>query len=171
MGEAMDNERAVSLFVSYAHTDSAWMKRLAPLLKVRRFTQGLRSWHDQELKVGDPWDEEIQNNLRLAEIVLCLVSIDFLASDYIRDIELPIAMERHSKGQAIVIPLILYPIDLQHDCPQLAQLNPLPEWGKPWSEYNPYQKALKPIGDGLKAVVDLAWRRAQLTSGMRIESK
>ena len=75
--------RPVRMFVSYSHENEAWCKRLRPVLKVKANVDTLQPWHDTELKAGDRWDEEIQTELERLHIFLCLVSYQFLASDYI----------------------------------------------------------------------------------------
>jgi hypothetical protein len=69
------------------------------------------------------------------EIFLCLVSYQFLASGYIQSVELPRAKARHDNGEIEVVPVVPYPMDLKHDCEFLYPLNPLPEWGKSWRDF------------------------------------
>ena len=83
--------RPVRMFVSYSHENAAWCKRLLPVLKVKANVDTLQPWHDTELKAGDRWDKEIRAELKRMDIFLCLVSVQFLASDYIQEVELPIA--------------------------------------------------------------------------------
>src|ERR1700738_504140 len=56
---------------------------------------------------GDDWNDKIQHKLDTSEIILCLVSRAFLASDYIQNKELPKALLNHDSGKAILIPLVL----------------------------------------------------------------
>jgi hypothetical protein len=51
-----------------------------------------------------------------AQVILLLVSPDFIASDYCYERETLRAIERHKAGQARVIPVILRPFDW-HDLP------------------------------------------------------
>src|SRR6516165_11564761 len=120
--------RPVRVFVSYSHENAPWCKRLLPVLRVKANVDTLQPWHDTELKAGDPWDKEIRDELERMDIFLCLVSYQFLASDYIRDVELPRAKVRHQNREIEVVPVLLYKMDdLEHDCEFLHQLNPLPE--------------------------------------------
>jgi hypothetical protein len=93
------------------------------------------------------------------DIFLCLVSFDFLASGYIQNVELERAKARHRNGEIEVVPVLLYPMDLQHDCEFLYQLNPLPEWGKSWRDFEKegdWRDALYPIGNGIKQAIEKA---------------
>jgi hypothetical protein len=149
----------VRMFVSYSHENEAWCKRLRPVLKVKANVDTLQPWHDTELKAGDRWDKEIRDELERMHIFLCLVSYQFLASDYIQDVELPIAKARHKKGEIVVVPVVLYPMDLKHECEFLHQLNPLPEWGKSWRDFEKdgdWNDALHPIGNGIKQAIEKA---------------
>src|SRR5271165_1651259 len=113
-GAAM-NARPVRMFVSYSHENAAWCKRLLPVLRVKANVDTLQPWHDTEIKAGDRWDREIQVELERMDIFLCLISIDFLASDYIQNVELPKAKARVDKGEIDVVPVVVYPMDLKSD--------------------------------------------------------
>jgi hypothetical protein len=79
------------------------LKHLEPLHKL-----GLvNAWHDQQIKPGQNWSNSISENLEKADVILLLVSIDFINSPYCYGVELDKAMERHSAQQARVIPIIL----------------------------------------------------------------
>ena len=149
--------RPVRLFVSYSHENAVWCKRLLPVLRVKANVDALQAWHDTELRAGDRWDKEIQAELERMDIFLCLVSYQFLASDYIQSVELPRAKARHENGEIEVVPVVLYPMDLMHDCEFLYPLNPLPEWGKSWRDFEKdgdWNDALYPIGNGLKQALE-----------------
>lgn len=152
------NQRQVRLFVSYSHENAVWFRRLLPVLKVKANIEEIKPWHDSELQAGDRWDSEIRAELERMDIFLCLVSYQFLASDYIRNIELPKAEERYRLRKTEIIPVLLYQTDLARDCPFLRHFNPLPAWGKTWREYEQaggdWNDALCPIGHGIKQAVD-----------------
>jgi len=159
--------KGVRLFLSYSHENATWSKRLLPLLKVKTNVAGLRPWHDTELKAGDVGDDEIQRELKVMDIFLCLVSVQFLASDYIQEVELPEALRRHEAGEIEIVPLALYPIDWDADCPLLKKFQRLPAPGKSWREYEKdggdWNDAMFDIGNGLKAAIDKARARIAKT--------
>jgi len=151
------------MFVSYSHENAAWCKRLHPVLKVKANVDTLEPWHDTALKAGDRWDKEIRDELGRMHIFLCLVSFDFLASDYIQKVELEKAKERLKKAEIEVVPVVLYPMDLKSDCEFLYQFNPLPEWGKSWRDFEKdgdWRDALYPIGNGVKQAIEKARLRS-----------
>ena len=151
--------RPVRMFVSYSHENVTWCKRLRSVLKVKANVDTLQPWHDTELKAGDRWDKEIRAALEQMDIFLCLVSFQFLASDYIQNVELPKAKTRHDNGEIEVVPVVLYPVDLKHDCEFLSALSPLPQWGKSWRDFEKdgdWNDALYPIGNGIKQAIEKA---------------
>lgn len=161
-------EPPVRLFVSYAHENVVWSKRLLPVLKVKANIAGLRPWHDTELKAGDLWDQEIREELKRMDIFLCLVSVQFLASRYIQEVELPEALRRQKEGEIEIVPLSLYPIDWDEEGLELKKFNPLPLFGRSWREFErdggDWNDALFPIGNGLKQAIDKARARKAATS-------
>ena len=65
--------------------------------------------------------------------LLLLASPYFIASDYCYDIEMKRALERHHKGEARVIPVILHPCDWQNT--PFGKLRATPPDGKPVSKF------------------------------------
>lgn len=99
------------LFMSYSHKDEALRDELETHLAVLRRQGVLEVWHDRKLLPGDHLDTAINAELERADVVLLLLSSDFLASDYCFGVEMRRAMERHQAGSARVIPVILRPCD------------------------------------------------------------
>ena len=97
----------LKLFVSYAHEDEPFRAELEKNLIVLKIQGVIDHWDDRKLVPGDKWDEEINGNLEKADVIVFLVSIDFLNSDYIRTKEMRRAMERLSNGEAIVVPVLV----------------------------------------------------------------
>jgi TIR domain len=119
--------------------------------------QGLvTSWHDRKIRPGDDWANEIDTHLESAQIILLLISADFLASDYCYGVEMRRALDQHFAGEACVIPIILRPVDWQHDL-LLSGLQALPTNSKPvtsWSSSPPYDAAFEDIAQGIRKVVE-----------------
>ncbi|HYO80880.1 MAG TPA: toll/interleukin-1 receptor domain-containing protein, partial [Bryobacteraceae bacterium] len=121
----------IQLFCSYSHADDALRRELEKHLDPLRREQLVQLWSDRRIGPGEDWAGEIDTHLERADIILLLVSSDFLASDYCMDIELRRALERHSRGEASVIPVILRPVDWQSSC--LGSLQALPPNAEPIS--------------------------------------
>ena len=99
------------VFFSYSHADEALRNELEKHLSVLRREDVITTWHDRRIGAGEELHGQINDQLNSADIVLLLVSADFLASDYCYDVEMIRAMERHERGEARVIPIILRPCD------------------------------------------------------------
>jgi hypothetical protein len=142
---------AVEVFFSYSQKDKVLRDQLeAHLANLKR--QGIiAGWHDRRITAGTEWREAIDEHLESARMILLLVSTNFLSSDYCYDIEMRRAMERHERGEARVIPVILRPCDW-HTTP-FGRLQALPLDGKPVSEWNSRDRAFLDIADGIRKVV------------------
>jgi hypothetical protein len=117
--------------------------------------QGVISgWHDRRIAAGTEWDGAINKNLEEAGVILLLVSADFLASRYCRDVEVKRAMERHEAGTARVIPVILRSVDW-HTAP-FGKLEALPRDGKAVTSWKNRDEAFTDVARGIReAVKDL----------------
>ncbi|MEF8733748.1 MAG: toll/interleukin-1 receptor domain-containing protein [Candidatus Accumulibacter meliphilus] len=103
----------VRLFFSYSHEDESLRDELEKHLAGLKHQGIIGAWHDRRIGAGDEWGKKIDDRLRNADIILLLVSVDFIASRYCYDLEMTYALERHDAGQARVIPVILRPCDWQ----------------------------------------------------------
>ena len=97
------------LVFSYAHADETLRNELEKHLSPLRRLGLLEPWHDRRIVAGQHFAGEIDRNFADADIVLLLVSPDFVNSDYCFDIEMKGALERDARGEAVVIPVILRP--------------------------------------------------------------
>ena len=146
----------VTLFYSYAHEDEELRNQLDKHLHLLEHQGLITSWHDREIRAGDDWAIEIDTHLGSAQIILLLISADFLASDYCYGVEMKRALERHFTGEARVIPVVLRPVDWKYD-PILSSLQALPTDSKPvttWSSSPPYDAAFEDIAKGIRKVLE-----------------
>src|SRR6185437_14252231 len=86
-------------------------------------------WDDRNISAGKDWAYEVNNHLNEAEVILLLISADFIESDYCYSVEMKKALERHKTGEACVIPVILRPVDWEGT--PFSTLQPLPTDGVP----------------------------------------
>ena len=100
-----------SLFFSYTHKDEALRDELETHLALMKRQKLIDGWHDRRILAGDEVDDSIKKELEDADIILLLVSSDFIASNYCYSKEMTRAMERHEAKEARVIPVILRSCD------------------------------------------------------------
>ncbi len=130
---------SVKTFIAYSHRDREFVDRLQTHLLLLKREGVIDTWFDRELPVGAEWAAEIDSHLKAADLILLLVSADFLASDYCYDIELKRALAMHDAGEAVVVPIILRPCDW-HSAP-FGKLQVLPRDGKPITSYQNIDEA------------------------------
>ena len=76
----------VKVFISYSHEDKQFCDNLKKYLnQLAQCGHRIDVWADHGIKAGDEWDETILENLREADIILFLISINFIRSKYIKD--------------------------------------------------------------------------------------
>lgn len=98
----------LKMFLSYAHKDSELKDELDVSLIALKRDERISIWQDKDnIHGGDVWNEKINEGLQNADIILLLISPNFLDSDYIWDNELPIAKKKYEQGQTKVIPIFL----------------------------------------------------------------
>jgi internalin A len=145
------NRLGARLFYSYSHRDERLRDELDTHLKLLQREGIIEAWHDRQIAPGQRWEEEINSSLETADIILLLVSADFIASDYSYGIEMKRAIERHAAGDAKVIPVILRDVDWQGA--PFANLQALPKNGKPVMKWSSRDTAWRDVSLGIRRVV------------------
>ncbi|MGZ3647032.1 MAG: TIR domain-containing protein, partial [Ktedonobacteraceae bacterium] len=101
---------SIEIFFCYAHEDELLLKKLETQLAALKRQGWIKLWYDRYISPGTEWKTEIDEHLNRAQIILLLISPDFMNSDYCYGIEMKRALERHNCGEAWVIPIILRPV-------------------------------------------------------------
>lgn len=141
-----------SVFFSYSHADEALRDQLEKQLAMLRRQGVIETWHDRRIGAGEEWALAIDQHVETDDIILLLVSPDFLASDYCYDREMLRAMERHEAGEAVAIPVILRPCDW-HGAP-FGKLQAVPKDGKPVTLMPDRDAALLEVALAVRAAVE-----------------
>ncbi len=135
------------------------MGHLDPLLRSRLISR----WYDGCITPGEEWEPQIKKNLENAEIILLLISIDFIKSEYCCSVELTRAIERHCAGDACVIPVILRACVWQSvlvGAMTLGQLQALPKNALPIAKWADQDDACTNVAEGLlKTIQQLQQQR------------
>jgi len=96
-----------TLVFSYSHADEALRNELEKHLYSLRRMGKITTWHDRRIVPGQEFENQIDHYFSQADIILLLISSNFIASDYCYQVEMTNALERHKRGEAVVIPVIL----------------------------------------------------------------
>ena len=147
-------QKQVKIVFCYAHEDELLLNQLKSHLQPLQRQGLITLWYDREIRAGSEWKQEIKKQLDTAQIILLLVSPDFMASDYCYSIEMQHALERHQIGEATVIPIILRPV-YWHGEP-LGRLQALPTDGKPVTDpdWHDPDRAFYNITNGIYQVIE-----------------
>jgi TIR domain len=145
--------RALELFYSYSQKDERYFKELEAHLSVLKQQGYISVWHECNISAGIDWRSKILTHLDMADIILLLISSDFLASEYYQSIELKRAIEeRHCTGKARIIPIILRECAWKETI--IEKLQALPTSHKPVTHWKPRDKAWMQITQGIRQVVE-----------------
>ena len=78
-----NNSKTPKLFYSYSHKDKRWLKKLTKHLSPLCRENLIDDWYDGKIKLGKKWAKSIEDAIKEADIILLLISSDFLASDFL----------------------------------------------------------------------------------------
>ena len=142
----------MTVVFSYSHADQGLRDRLELALTMLKREGAIESFHDRRIEAGTDLDGKIFDELERADVILALVSPDFLASNYCYDRELARALERHREGSARLIPIVLRPCEWQRS--PLAGIMALPTDGKPVTKFADQDDAFLEISTGIRTAID-----------------
>lgn len=119
------------VFISYSKADTIHLQKLENHLSVLKRNGTIGTWNCRKLLPGEKWDGKIKKELEEADLILFLVSDDFLATDYIWDVEIKRAIERDNdpNDTVSVVPIIVRdcvwedsPLGVYNTAPPKAQV-------------------------------------------------
>ena len=140
------------IFCSYSHKDSKYRAELEAHM-ANLLSQGVvKVWHDRLIRPGTDWAQDIDRNLDQANIVMLLVSADFMASRYCMGIELARALERQASEAVRVVPVLVRECDLAGA--PFGPLQWLPTGAKPVKRWTDRDSAWTDVVKGLRKVVE-----------------
>ena len=157
MAAPIPPDAPIEVFFSYSHKDEELRNDLEEHLALMKRQGIVATWHDRRITPGAEWSDEIDSRLELSRLILLLVSSSFLASDYCYGKEMSLALERHFRGEVLVIPVIVRPVDWRSA--PFARIQGLPLDGKPVTSWTNRDEAWTDVAQGIRrAIADFASR-------------
>jgi tetratricopeptide (TPR) repeat protein len=98
---------AIKIFISYAHEDEADKDRLQVFLEDLKQRKLIETWTDRKINGGDKWKKKISKALDKCHMAILLVSADFIASNFIRSVELKRLYKRKKEDKILIVPIII----------------------------------------------------------------
>jgi internalin A len=142
----------VKIVFSYSHRDEELRDQLETHLKLLQRNGLISSWHDRKILGGEKWAGVIDDNFKRADLVLPLLSADFLASEYCYETEMKLALDRHARGEVEIVPIVLRACDWTGS--SLGHLQARPTNARPVTSWDNRDEAWVDVAVGIKAVVE-----------------
>jgi hypothetical protein len=143
--------KPVEIFYAYAHADETLRQTLEKHLAVLQHQGIICGWHDREIAAGDIRETKVKQHLNSAQVILLLISPDFLASDECYQMALH-ALERHAQGHTKVIPILLRPTDMSRL--PFIHLSALPSNNEPVTLWTNQDAAFVDIAKGIRQTAE-----------------
>jgi len=141
-----------TIFISYHHKDSEYLEQLLTHLSILTRTKSANIFYDKAISAGESRSKEIKVNLEKADLILMLISPDYLASDFIYNQEIQLAFDKEAESGTYVIPIILRPTNwISIDWLRKRQV--LPQGGNPISSFENKDEAYYQITNSINDVI------------------
>lgn len=150
-------------FISYSHQDESYLSELEKHLSTLKREKLISTWHDRKIVPGQEWEKAIDGALQESDIYVFLISPDFVASEYCIEREVSIALERHNSERAIVIPIVVRPVDWLST--PLGKIQALPKDANPISVWGDKDQAWLEVAKGIRMAIADVSRHKDRTLG------
>lgn len=141
------------VFISYSHKDEKYKDRLITHLSPLKELKLVKEWHDRMLVPGSVLHDEIDKNLSNSDIILLLISADYVSSYSCYKDEFPKAFNQWENGTALIVPIIVRETALWTNL-LFGKFTALPLDAIPISSYKNKDKAYVNITKGLKKLIE-----------------
>jgi len=142
----------IEVFFSYSHKDESFKDALIEHLSLLRRQETITAWHDRQIGPGTEWEEQINDHLNHAQVILLLISSSFLNSTYCYSKEMMRALERHEAREARVIPIIIRPCDWVGA--PFSKLQAIPKDAKAVTSWTNQDEAWTNVAQGIRRAVE-----------------
>src|SRR5437763_1802376 len=134
--------RTIQIFYSYSPNDASQQMRLEQHLSGLWHRRVISSWHNRAILLGVDWKQQIDEHLNTADIILLLISPNFMSSQYCYGM-MQRALERHKAKEACAIAIILRPVSWEGT--PIEQLPVFPSGGKPITTWRPQDSGFQDV--------------------------
>ncbi|MEO5681582.1 MAG: TIR domain-containing protein [Chitinophagaceae bacterium] len=140
----------INVFISYSHHDKQFLDELMKHLVILSRQGLINIWEEGMIEAGRNWNQEIKNKISEADLVIMLISADFLASEYIYGEEVQEAFKKHEEGRARILPVIIRACNWQ-DTP-FAKFQVVPRSARPVSSWESKDEAYLDIARTVRII-------------------
>lgn len=153
---------ALKVFISYSRKDDPMRATLENHLAGLVHQHLIELLSDRKIQAGQKWRDAIGAQLEQADLILLLITHNFMGSDYIWRNEVPRALERSKAGDAIVIPILLSHIYLAST--PFGELQALPPGARPIADWGKKKdEGYAKVTEGIKERIEDYWARREMT--------
>src|SRR6266480_5938037 len=152
---------AIEFFISYSHKDQVLREDLEIHLSNLKRQGIISSWYNGDITPGAEWERQIMQRLTSAQLILLLISADFIHSDFCYSIEMKQAIDRHNAGEVRVIPILLRPTDWQGA--PFDKLKILPTDAKAVTKWPTLDDAFEDVVQGIRSAIHDLTNKGQIS--------
>lgn len=157
--------RKTNISIIYSSEDKDVLLHLLHHLKDLMEDYNLAVWQDDPILPGQMWKPQNASLIQQADVFLLLISDHFMHSEFIKQLEFKLVIDRYKEDKAKVLPIIIdkcnWDIEFKSDDYdfKLSELQVLPEVGKPISEWEVPELGYNSVAASIKKVITSIGKR------------
>lgn len=139
-------------FYSYSRKDKHLLSELDCSLSALKAEGVIEIFWDINIDPGSDWHTETDEELNDADIILMLVSPDFLESKYCQRVEIPIALDLYNCGLVKLIPILLRACEWRAS--SIARFQMIPRDCRPITEWSNQADAWAEVVNSIRTIAE-----------------
>jgi len=151
------------IFISYSHKNETFKDEFRTMIKPLEKEGKWKVWDDRWLLPGDNWNAEILRHLSEANVIVLMLTADFFNSDYIYDIEMSKAIQRHQSGDALVVGIVVS--DCLWEETPLQKIQIIPKDGTPVERQPNRNEIWKTVATKIKETIQVRNKQRKRKGG------
>jgi len=148
----VESSRPYNVLIAHALEDERYVRELERHLRGLERNKTIRITHGGRINIGESWDRAIDERLQHADVVLLMISPDFLSSERAMR-EIRSALQTAAERGTRVFPVLLRPV-VYEAIGELAGLQPSPKNGIPISEWPRRDEAWSEVTRDIRRTLD-----------------
>ena len=154
MKSVSSKKAPLKIFYSYAHKDEKSRADLSKHLAPFRRAGSIKEWYDANIEAGEEFERAINENIYDADIIILVISVNFLNSDYCWEKEMSVALKMHDSNHAQVIPVMIQPLSVPISAMPFGKIKVLPKDGKPVSHWETRSDGWNDVATSIGSIID-----------------
>ncbi len=147
--------RSLNFYILYASQDRDYATELEKHLEPLQLQKSITIWSQEKVVAGQDLEEEIKEHLNDADVILPLLSTDFIVSECYAYLNAPQIFFKYKQGRVVLLPIYVRSVYLEPT--PFFRMKKLPNDSLPISKWDDKDEAFEQVVLGIRNALKDVW--------------